>query len=127
MENTIDDGKRIAELLSSEVTGHETELLDEMTIVNVNEDVSPSVEGDRAYDINYRSSQMASIFIHEDRAHIELREGLESAKEAAHNQDLRIRPVGTSPPHLTIFLENGADVKQVIPILKAAANSINSA
>jgi len=125
VEDRITDGKRIAELLSSEVTGHEHPPYDEMAVANADPDVEPTADGARAYDVEYDGERLARVFVQPDRIRLELDAGLEAAREAAADADLLTRPVASEPPRLVVFVEYGAATKRAFDVLGAAAETLD--
>jgi len=123
VEDRITDGKRIAELLSSEVTGHANPPYDDLAVVNADPDVEPTPDGARAYDVEHAGERLARVFVQPDRIRLELYAGLEAAREAAADADLRTRPVASDPPRLVVFVESGAATKRALDVLGAAATA----
>ena len=121
VEDELGDGVRIAQLVSSEITGHEDAPFDALAVENADLDVEPTVDGARAFDVTHGDDVLASVFVHPDRAHIELRSGLEDARFTAEERGLRVRPKAVEPPRLVVFVENGAEAKRVLGVLAAAA------
>lgn len=120
VEDELQDGIRIAQLVSSEITGHEDAPFDALAVENADLDVEPTVDGERAFDVTHRGEVLATMFVHPDRAHLELRSGLEDARFAAEERGLRVRPKAVDPPRLIVFVENGAEAKRVLGVLAAA-------
>ncbi|MFC7165442.1 hypothetical protein [Halospeciosus flavus] len=124
VERELNDGVRIAQLLSSELTGREAGAFDRVEVTNVVDtaDLEPTEFGERAYDVSFDGEQVGSVFVHPDRAHLELRDtvALDAARERASEEDLRVRPKAVEPPRLLVFVENGVEVKRVIDVLAAA-------
>lgn len=56
VRDTVTDGVRIAELLSSELHGRTDGVLAHVTVTNADPDVEPSVDGERAYDVTFASA-----------------------------------------------------------------------
>ena len=54
VEDRTTDGKRIAQLLSSEVSSREDSGLDGLAVVNADADVEPSADGELAYEVALR-------------------------------------------------------------------------
>lgn len=123
VEDRITDGTRIAALLSSEVTGHEQPPYDEMGVVDANPDVEPTADGARAYDVDHCGERLARVFVQPDRVRMELYAGLDTARDAAANAELRTRPVASEPPRLVVFVEYGAAAKRAFDVLGAAAGT----
>jgi hypothetical protein len=123
VEDRITDGTRIAELLSSEVTGNENPPFDALSVTNADPDVAPSPDGERAYDVEAAGERLARVFVQPDRARVELDSGLDAARETASDRGLRTRPVASQPPRLVVFVESGAHAKRALDVLGAAATS----
>src|SRR6056297_158387 len=102
VEERETDGKRIAELLSSELTGHEDAPFDRVAVTNADPDVEPTTDGARAYDVAVDGDRLASVYVQPDRARVELVAGLDAARETAEAGGLRTRPVGSAPPRLVV-------------------------
>lgn len=116
----VTDGKRIAQLLASEIDGREDPPLDELAVVNADRDVEGTVEGALAYEIARGGETVGAVYVHEDRAHLELRKGLDAARARAEDVDVRVRPKAVEPPRLLVFIESGAEVKRAVSVLVAA-------
>jgi hypothetical protein len=121
VEDVETDGKRLAGLLSSEVTGHENPPYDRLAVANANPDVEPTTDGAHAYDVERDGDRLAEVYVQPDRVRVELYDGLEAAEREADERGLRARPVGGRPPRLLVFVENGAHVKRAFDVLGAAA------
>lgn len=137
----LGDGPRIAQLLASELTGHEDGLA-RFRVVDVDEDVSPTVDGALAYrvavtgdeggksdghdtaeavegDETDTGERIAAVNVQPERAHVAFRVAPEIAAEAADAAGLRVRPKAVRPPRTLVFLENGAQVKWILPVFEA--------
>lgn len=121
VEDRITDGTRIAELLSSEITGHEDAPYGEMAVADADPDVEPTADGARAYDVEHDGERLARAFVQPDRVRLELDRGLAAGREAAADAGLRTRPVASEPPRLVVFVESGAATKRALDVLGAAA------
>lgn len=132
VEERITDGRRIAELLASEVTGREGDLAG-LAVARADREVEPTPDGARAYDV-VRSPEddgtdaadeggdtLASVFVQPDRARVEVRVAPERTLTAARGLDLRARPRATTPPAAVVFVESGAETKRAADVLGVAA------
>jgi hypothetical protein len=127
VEDRTTDGKRIAQLLSSEVSSREDSGLDALEIVNADADVEPSADGELAYEIAREGGEaddptdavLAKVYVHEDRARVEFRERADAAAEAAESGGLRVRPKAVKPPRTIVFVEDGAEVKRATDVFVA--------
>lgn len=124
VEDRITDGRRIAELLSSELDGREDGDLAAVAVTNADRDVEPTAEGARAYDVTCTDERIARVFIHEDRARLEFEAGQDVAADTATDVDLRVRPKATTPPRTLVFVESGAEVKRATDVVQAVSRSL---
>ena len=116
----ITDGRRIAQLLASEVDGRADSSLDRLAVADADRGVEPTVDGAFAYGIEADGEPFAEVYVQEDRARIELRRGLDEARAAAGDRKLRVRPKAVEPPRTLVFVESGAEVKRAVAVLVAA-------
>lgn len=122
----ITDGHRIGQLLASEVTGRESGVLGDMTIVDANPDVDPTDDGAFAYRVALAEDSIAEAYVHPNRLRVELLTGVERGRAAAERVDLRVRPKAVEPPRTLVFVESGAEVKPAVDVLVAVANERDS-
>ena len=115
----LGDGVRIAQLLASDLVGHEDGLAD-VTVTDADPDVEPTPNGARAYRVRVAERPLATVFVHPKRVRIEFEAGQEAALDAARDTGLRVRPKASEPPRTVVFVENGAEVKQVLRVVEAA-------
>lgn len=133
VEDRVTDGRRIAQLLASEIRGRERGSLGPLSIVS-NRDVEEAKCGEFAYGIVCEprkdatdSERLADVFIHDDRTRVEFRAGMEAAAVTADRGGLRTRPKATRPPRTLVFVESGAEVKRAADAVgKAAAAATDS-
>ncbi|WP_246983598.1 hypothetical protein [Halorientalis marina] len=122
VEERIEDGHRIAELLASEVTGRDTGPLAAMAVADADPDVTPTDDGAFAYGIDRDGDRLAAVFVQPDRAYLEFQQGVDAAVSAAEDADLRVRPKAVEPPRALVFVESGAAVKRAVDVLVAVAD-----
>ncbi|QFU83927.1 hypothetical protein [Natronorubrum aibiense] len=126
VEDRITDGRRIAELLASELDGRDDGTLASVRVTNADRDVEPTVDGARAYDVTLDDGRLARVFVHDDRARLEFEAGQDVAAETAEECELRVRPKATEPPRTLVFLEHGAAVKRGADVVQAVCRSVQS-
>jgi len=124
VEDRVTDGRRIAELLASELDGREDGALAPLAVVNADEDVTPTADGARAYDVERDGAAFATVFVHADRARVEFAAGQAAAAEAAEERDLRVRPKAVEPPRTLVFVESGAATKRAADVAAAASDAV---
>lgn len=120
VEERITDGVRIAELLSSEISGRDGDLAG-LSVVDADPDAEGTVDGERAYDVARDGDRVARAFVHESRVRLEVDADPERSLELAGDRGLRARPRATDPPRTILFVESGAEVKRAGDVLGALA------
>ncbi|MFC6824300.1 hypothetical protein [Halopelagius fulvigenes] len=127
VEDRLTDGKRIAQFVASEVEGHEDLPLG---VSDADPDVEPTEDGALAYRIVRTGADgekgedgdaVAEVYVHPDRARAEFVAAVDVAAEAADAEGLRVRPKAVRPPRTLVFVEDGAQVKWLLPALRAVA------
>jgi hypothetical protein len=122
VDRRVTDGRRIGQLLASEVRGREDGPLGPLSVVDIH-DVEGSVEGEFAYGLDEAGERVADVSVHAERAHLEFRVRPDDAADAAREVGLRVRPKATEPPRTLVFVESGAEVKQACDVLGAVVGS----
>ncbi|OYR58362.1 hypothetical protein [Halorubrum halodurans] len=134
------DGVRIGQLLASEVTGDRGRLRG-LDVTDADPDVEPTADGALAFRLvavdDARDGErgghvdgaggpseadravVAEAYVQPDRVRLEFRRAPEAVAETAGEAGLRVRPKAVRPPRTLVFLEDGADVKRVLPALEA--------
>jgi hypothetical protein len=138
VEDRLADGRRIAELLASEVEG-DRDRVPGLGVVDADPEVDPTPDGTFAYAIARESpgdvgagggarsgERIAEAYLHPDRVRLEVRVGVEAAATAAGDRGLRVRPKAVEPPRTLVFVEDGAAVKRVVPVLRAAVDAADA-
>ncbi|WP_313691130.1 hypothetical protein [Halorarum halobium] len=125
VEERTTDGVRIAQLLASELTGGGGHLAD-VTVADADPDVAPAPDGALAYRVRPGTDDepLADAFVHPDRARVEFRVAPDVAAEEATEAGLRVRPKAVRPPRTVVFLEDGAEVKRVLPAFGAVVRAV---
>jgi hypothetical protein len=99
--------KRVAQLLASEIEGHEGRGLGELRVVDADRDAEPSPEGTRAYRITDGETELAVVDLYPDFA----------AVLADEETRERARENGLDVEGGVVRLPDGASVKRVLPAL----------
>lgn len=120
VEDRITDGRRIAQLLSSELHGRTDGAFAALSVVDADREIEPTADGTRAYRVERDEESFATVFVHPDRVRVEVETGLDAAVEAAEELGLRVRPKAVEPPKTILFVESGAQVKRAADVLAAA-------
>jgi hypothetical protein len=127
VDDELDDGDRIARLLSSEIHGHERGALGRLAVVDAAESVVPTEAGAYAFAVGDDDRRVAEVAVHPDRCHVEFRAAVETAADAGQRQGLRVRPKATEPPRTLVFVESGAEVKPALRVLRAVGQALDDA
>ena len=127
VDDELDDGDRIARLLSSEIHGHERGALGRLAVVDAAESVDPTEAGAYAFAVGDDDRRVAEVAVHPDRCHVEFRSAVETAADAGQRQGLRVRPKATEPPRALVFVESGAEVKPALRVLRAVGQALDDA
>ncbi|WP_101294509.1 hypothetical protein [Halegenticoccus soli] len=134
VRDRLTDGKRIAQLLASEIDGGGGGLAD-LSVEDARPDVEPTVDGALAYAVVRAAEgdgdgdggeRLAEVYVQPDRARIELLAGQAEGAEAAADRGLRVRPKAVRPPRTLVFVEDGAQVKWALPAFEAAAAALDA-
>ncbi|WP_122091067.1 hypothetical protein [Halalkalicoccus subterraneus] len=123
VEKRLADGRRIAQLLASEVDGRSDGVLDTLSVREADREVEPTADGAFAYAIERDDECLAAVYVHPNRAHVELGAS-DDVVERAESAGLRVRPKATRPPKTLVFVEDGAQVKRAVAVVERAAQSI---
>ena len=133
VDERLTDGRRIAQFLASEVTGHEDDLRS-LSVTDADPDVEPTPDGAFAYAIERAerddgsdgdadSTRVASVFVQPERVRVEFETAVDAVADTAREEGLRVRPKAVEPPRTLVFVEDGAQVKWLLPALRAVASS----
>lgn len=119
----VRDGHRIAQLLASELESGATP--DVLAVTDADPEVEPTADGALAYRVLDEAADevLAEVFVQPDRAYVEFRVAPDATAEAADERGLRVRPKAVQPPRTIVFVEDGAQVKWVLPAFEAAVEA----
>ncbi|WP_224268306.1 hypothetical protein [Haloprofundus salinisoli] len=138
-DDRLADGKRIAQLLASELEGGGSS--ERLRVVDADPDVEATADGAFAYavdtvdatesdapadsdhgdhgDATENRTRLAEVYVQSDRARVEFIVGPAAAVDAAEDANLRVRPKAVRPPRTLVFVEDGAQVKWTLPVFEA--------
>lgn len=119
----VTDGRRIGELLSSELTARADGPLSSLSVVDADTDAEASESGTFAYAIAHEEDEtrIAEAFVHPDRLRLEFQSELDAVSSAASEVNLRVRPTD-SPPQVLVFLADGAAVKRALAVINTVVS-----
>ncbi|WP_254535339.1 hypothetical protein [Halomarina litorea] len=136
------DGRRIAELLASELVAREDGPLARCSLRDVRDadTLEPGEFGAFAYAVHAGEEDgdgddeaegggdhLADVYVHDDRGRVEFRRAQSVAAEAGGEADLRVRPKAVEPPRTLVFVEDTGQVKRVLPVFEAALAALDAA
>lgn len=124
VDERVTSGRRVGELLASEIEGRDDGGFESLSVTDADRSVEPSPDGNLAYDIESKGTVVAQVYLHPKRVRLEIGAGQESAREVAESVTLRTRATGGPVPKLLIFLPDGVAVKRVLPVVRAAAGGL---
>ena len=126
VEDHVRDGRRLAELLSSELHGRESGPLGRLTVTDADRELEPTEAGAFAYAVTLDGGdQIATANVHPDRLHLAIERGVDAAAEAGREAGLRVRPKAVEPPQTLVFVEDGAEVKRAAVVLAAVVAALD--
>lgn len=117
VEKRITDGKRIAQLLASELTGLDVHPLDEIEVVDADPDAEASPDGTLGYRVNYRETTVASVVLYPERAELRLDTTAIELSEVSNQVADQMTIDGETA---TVAIESGAAVKRAVDTLRDA-------
>ena len=118
VDERLTDGRRIAQFLASEITGHGDDL-EALAVTDADPDVEPTPDGTFAYAIDRGGDRVAAVYVQPDRVRLEFERVVDAVAEIASAEGLRVRPKAVDPPRTLVFVEDGSQVKWLLPALRA--------
>jgi len=123
VEERITDGKRIAELLASELSGLDTGSLEHVAVVDADRSATPSESGTQAYRLTYRDDALARVLIYPEHAELHLaRERTWPDQQAIPTPDERDILDGEGD---VFTVDSGAAVKDAVDAIRLAISSLD--
>ena len=114
VEDRITDGKRVAQLLASELTGLETPPLDRVGVVDATPEVEPTADGTAAYGVAIDGDRSGTVTVFPDGATLSVDGSLPEAFEPADGIDVERGDEG-----VVVRIEHAAAVKGAVDALVA--------
>ncbi|MBX0294900.1 hypothetical protein [Haloarcula nitratireducens] len=115
VEDRITDGRRIAQLLASELTGLERGPLGDVSVVDADRDVEPTADGAFAFGIETDGRSLGEVHVTPDTARLTLPERRDVSLDRA---DVTVEePSGESEQKTVVVAHSGAAVKALVDVL----------
>ena len=143
VDDRLTDGRRIAQLLASELTGG-VDRLTRLSVTDADPDVEPTTDGGLAYTVRFggdetedgaseddeseesdETEELAEVYVQPDRVRVEFRVAPDVAAETGREQNLRVRPKAVRLPQTIVFVEDGAQVKWILPVFEAVVDALD--
>jgi hypothetical protein len=116
VEDRVADGKRIAQLLSSELSGRDRSTLGDVAVVDADPDAEPSSDGTVGYGVAYRDERVGTVRLYPEAVTLSI-EGdpslAERVADAVDGPDLSVTG------DRAVRIESGAAVKRAVDALVA--------
>lgn len=149
VQDRLSDGKRIAQLLASELTGDQAALA-HVVVADADPDVEPTEDGAFAYrvvhvadsdalttddrgrptlaadsagDVDAATTEIATVSVQPERAHVTFTLAPERAAVAAADTELRTRSTDTADT--TLLVTDGVEAKRVLPVFEAVVDELS--
>jgi hypothetical protein len=117
VEDRVTDGKRIAQLLSSELSGRETGPLGSVTVVDADPRAKPNESGTEAYGIAVEGTRVGTVWLYPEYATVRLGAGADTAVGAATDAGIPAQREGYDA---VLRVESGVAVKRAVDAVAAA-------
>lgn len=129
VKTQVNDGYRIAELLASEITGHEG-ILAPLSVGDADPDVTPTEDGALTYHILHAANDddVAAVYAHPKHIRVVIETATAAAPAAKAVADTDIRLCSDSPVQSSerpaMIITSGAEIKRFLPVLESLATAI---
>jgi len=120
VEDTVADGKRIAQLLASECTGLDLGPMADLTVADASPDAVPSQDGTDAYRLVYRGVTVAVVRMFPDRARLSWDRDVTVPSTSVPSSCARVDSSGDS-----VVIRSGSAVKPAVDLLRAVLEQVD--
>lgn len=115
VDDRVTDGKRLGELLASEIDSRTDSGLERSAVRNSIEEASPSPTGTEAFEIWMDEEPIGSVVLYPDRLDIEFGLTDEAIMERAESVGLGVRD-GADHRGVVVRVEDGVAVKAMVEV-----------
>ena len=118
VDEKITDGKRIAQLLASELNGLESGVLNSVSVVDAEPDAAPDESGSEAYRIVYGESPVAVVSMFPTETRVTFRIAVPWPEE-------RRRPETVAESGTALVISSGAEVKRAVDAIRPVLDELS--
>jgi hypothetical protein len=120
VERRISDGRRLGQLLASELTGLSVGVLADVSVTDADPDARPSESGTEAYRIAFEGTVVASVRLYPEHATVCLRGERAWPDDVRPSETEPTRPSETEActPASVLRVTDGAGVKRAVDALR---------
>ncbi|MFW6017277.1 MAG: hypothetical protein ACOCPX_00495 [Halapricum sp.] len=122
VEDRITDGKRIAELLASELTARETGPLSHVDVIDADRDATPSEDGTPAYGITIDGVDAGTASLFPAYVRVTVSVAPDTVIDAAPTAGI---PARREDGMAVLQVESGAAVKPAVDVIAAAVSAVD--
>lgn len=124
VDERITDGKRIAQLLSSELTGLQTGALEAVSVTDADPDAMPTATGTDAYTIRTDGVELATVKLFPEYA--EIRFAVDPVTEKAATGSTSLEEQSDTGDRI-LQVTSGAAVKDAVDVIRGTADRVQQA
>lgn len=135
VDDELSDGVRLAQLLSSEIHGHERGSLGRLSVVDADTEVEPTPDGAFAFAVAFEDTagvepergeteRIAEVYAHPEQVRLEFFAASDSAAEVAQAEALRTDRQSSRQQRTAVFVNNGAEVKAALRVVRRVADDL---
>lgn len=116
VEDRVTDGKRVGQLLASELSGRSDGRLDRVSVVDADPQARPDDDGTLAYRVAFDDDRVADVSLYPDRVELLVRTGPEAVADRAREEGLEAIEADDGA---RVRVDDGAAVKRALDALLA--------
>ena len=116
VEDRVTDGKRIGQLLASELSGREDGSLGRVALADADPDAEPSPDGRLAYRVSVDEDPVARVTLYPESVTVVVTAGVDSVATRAREEGL---DASVEDGRAVVRVESGAAVKRALDAIVA--------
>lgn len=118
VEDEVTDGKRIAQLLASELNGLEVGPLTDLSVTDADSDAEPSPDGTKAFGLSVDGREIATVEMYPALVTVTFQEGT-VPQEIGDDSGL------LEDSEDAVRVRSGAEVKRAVDLVRSALGRLN--